>query len=248
VLGLGCIGDLAADPREAEDPDAIPLVGVADQIELTAPVDQVVGVHLALLLGVPLDGVVGELDRLPPGDRGLDLRESLGDLRSVRLGGHPHLDRGSLRGSQRARTPPRDLLQRQAQRLRVGELAVEKVKRRLQRRQLVIGEADLRQVVVLRGQRVELGLIALHALAGLLHLQGDAEGVELGAVGVEASREGVVVHVAVPLHLALYLERRGRPALSHEVGDQRELADQLLGVLGHARGRIDPAPRRPIRS
>src|SRR4029077_19905653 len=26
VLGLGCVGDLAPDPREAEDPDCIPFV------------------------------------------------------------------------------------------------------------------------------------------------------------------------------------------------------------------------------
>ena len=31
VLGLGGVGDLAADPREAEDPDRIALVGAADQ-------------------------------------------------------------------------------------------------------------------------------------------------------------------------------------------------------------------------
>src|SRR4051794_36516239 len=118
----------------------------------------------------------------------------------------------------------------------------------LQGRQLVVAEADLGEVVVLRRQRVELGLVALEALAGLFHLQGDPEGVELRAVGVEAAREGVVVHVAVPLHLALDLERRGRPALSHEIGDQRELADQLLGVLGHARARIEATLRRPGRT
>ena len=70
-------------------------------------------------------------------------------------------------------------------------------------------------------------------LAGLLDLEGDPEALELGAVGVEAPREGVVVHVAVSLHLALDLQRGDRPALGHEEGDQRELADQLLGVLGH---------------
>ena len=34
VLGLGRVGDLAADPREAEDPHLVALVRVADQIEL----------------------------------------------------------------------------------------------------------------------------------------------------------------------------------------------------------------------
>src|SRR5262249_9055321 len=127
VVGPRRVGDLAADPREAEDANPVAFVGVADQVELTAPVDQVVGVHLALLLRVSLDRVVGELDRLAPGDRGLDLRESLGDFGTVGLGRHPHLDRRLLRGRQWARTPPRDLLQRQPERFRVGELAVEKL-------------------------------------------------------------------------------------------------------------------------
>ena len=64
VLGLGGVGDLALDPREPEDPDRLALVGVADQIELPAAVDQVVRVNLALLGRVALDRVVGELDRL----------------------------------------------------------------------------------------------------------------------------------------------------------------------------------------
>ena len=53
VLGLGRVGDLAADPREAEDAHRVALVRVSDQIELPAAVDQVVGVHLPLLLGSP---------------------------------------------------------------------------------------------------------------------------------------------------------------------------------------------------
>ena len=73
VLGFGGVGDLAADPREPEDPDGVPLVRLPDQIELPASVDQVEGVHLALLLGVAFDRVVGELNGLAAGDRRLDL-------------------------------------------------------------------------------------------------------------------------------------------------------------------------------
>ena len=124
VLRLGRVGDLAPDARQAEDADRVALVGVADQVELAAPVDQVVGVHLAFLLGVAFDCVVGELDPLAPGDRCLDLREALRDLRAVGLGRHAYLDRGVLRGGQWAGSPPRDLLQRQPQWLRVCELAV----------------------------------------------------------------------------------------------------------------------------
>ena len=67
-----------------------------------------------------------------------------------------------------------------------------------------------------------------------IDLKRDPEALELGAVGVEAAREGVVVHRAVALDLLLDLERRDRPAVGHQKRDQRKLADQLLGVLGHA--------------
>ena len=61
----------------------------------------------------------------------------------------------------------------------------------------------------------------------------DAEALELGSVRVEAPRESVVVHIAIALDLALDLECRDRPPLSHQERDQRELSDQLLSVLCH---------------
>ena len=137
---------------------------------------------------------------------------------------------------ERARPAPRDLLEREPQRLGVGELAVEQAERGPQRGQLGVGELDRRQVVVLGRQRVELGLE--EALGRLLDLQRDAEALELGAVGVEAARESVLVHLAVALDLLLDLERRHRSAVRHQERDQRKLADQLLGVLGHATTRI----------
>ena len=85
----------------------------------------------------------------------------------------------------------------------------------LQGRQLVVAELDRVQVEVLGRQRVELGLVALQAVAGLLYLEGDPEALQLRAVGVEAARERVVVHVAVPLHLPLDLKRGDRPPLGH---------------------------------
>jgi len=84
---------------------------------------------------------------------------------------------------------------------------------------------------VLRAQRVVL--LLCRAVHGTLHSELDAQRVQLGAVGVEAAREGVLVHAAVALHVTADLQRRDRPALGHQVGDQRQLADQLLGVLGH---------------
>ncbi len=242
VLGLGGVADLALDAREAEDAHRIALVRVADQVELAAAEDEVEGVDLALRGLVALHRVVGELDRLAARDRRLDLGEALGEVAAAGRGGHRHLDRGALALLERVRVTPGDLLQGEAQRLGVGEFAFgEQQQRRAQRRQLVVGELDRVEVEVLRRQRVELGLE--EALARLLDPELDAEALELGAVRVEAAREGVVVHVAIALHLALDLEGRNRPPLGHQERDQRELADQLLGVLRHeSQDSLRPAP------
>ena len=128
-------------------------------------------------------------------------------------------------------TPPGDLLQRQPQRLGVGEFAVEQGERRLQRREVLVGEGDRRQVEVLRAQRVVLLLGG--AVGGTLDRELDAQRLELGAIGVEAPRERVLVHAAVALDVAPDLQRRDRAPLGHQVRDQRQLADQLLGVLCH---------------
>ncbi len=140
-------------------------------------------------------------------------------------------DRALLGRAQRAGAPPGDLLQRQPQRLGVGEFAVEQAQRRLQRRELLVGEGDRRQVEVLGSQRVVL--LLGRAVGGALDGQLDAQRLQLGAVRVEAPRERVLVHAAVALDVAPDLQRRDGPALGHQVGDQRQLADQLLGVLGH---------------
>ena len=231
VLGLGRVGDLGADPREAEDAHLIAFVGVADEIELAVAEDEVVGVDLAVGYLVALQRVVGELDRLAARDRGLDLRQPLGELAAAARVRELDLDRRLGLLGERARTPPGDLLEREPQRLGVGELAIEQAQRGPQRGELGVGELDRRQVVVLGRQRVELGLE--EALGGLLDLQHDPEALELGPVRVEAAREGVLVHRAVSLDLALDLQRRHRAAVGHQERDQGELADQLLGVLGH---------------
>jgi hypothetical protein len=62
----------------------------------------------------------------------------------------------------------------------------------------------------------------------------DAERLELGAVGVEPPGEGLVVHLRVALDVLLDLQRRHRSPLRHEERDQRQLPDELLGVLRHA--------------
>ena len=142
--------------------------------------------------------------------------------------------------AQRARPAPRDLLQREAQRLGVGELAVEQRQRGLQRGELGVGERDRGQVEVLRAQRVVL--LLGDAVGRLVDRQLDAERLELGAVGVEAARERVLVHAAVALDVAADLQRGDGTALGHQVRDQRELTDELLGVLRH--GSADDRSRR----
>jgi len=233
VLGLGRVADLALDPGEAEDAHRLALVRVADQIELAAAEDQVVGVDLPLRGVAALHREVGELDRLAARDRGLDLRQPLRQVAAAGRRGHRHLDRRARFAlGQRVGMTPGDLLEGEAQRLGVGEATVgEQQQRGRERRQLGVVEGDRVEVEVLRRQRVELRLE--EPLARLLHPELDAEALELGAVRVEAAREGVVVHVAVSLHLALDLEGRYRPPLSHQERDQRELSDQLLGVLCH---------------
>ncbi|MGO9321780.1 MAG: hypothetical protein ACLQBY_13390 [Solirubrobacteraceae bacterium] len=99
-------------------------------------------------------------------------------------GGDAERDRALLGRAQRAGAPPRDLLQRQAQGLRVGEFTVEQAERGLQRGELLVGELDRRQVEVLRAQRVVLllGRAVRRALDRELY----AQRFELGAVGIEA--------------------------------------------------------------
>jgi len=88
-------------------------------------------------------------------------------------------------------------------------------------------------VEVLRPQRVVL--LLGDAVERLVDRELDPERVELRAVGVEPPGEGVLVHAAVTLDVPADLERRDGPALRHEVRDQGELADELLGVLRHER-------------
>jgi hypothetical protein len=137
-----------------------------------------------------------------------------------------------LGGAQRAGAAPGDLLQGQAQRLGVGELAVEELERRMQGGQLLVGEFDRMQVEVLGRERI--GLLLDQTVDRLLHRQVDAQRLQLGTVGVEAAGERILVHGAVALDVAPDLLGGDRTAFRHQIRDQRQLADQLFRVLGHA--------------
>ena len=97
VLGLGRVGDLAADAREPEDPDLLALMGVTEQIELAALEEQVVGVHPARAHLVAGHRVVVEGDRLVAEDRRLDLRQAHRQLMTAGRGGDRRGDRAAAR-------------------------------------------------------------------------------------------------------------------------------------------------------
>ena len=113
----------------------------------------------------------------------------------------------------------------------VGELAAQQRQRGRERSELGVGELDRGEVEVLRPQGVVL--LLGDAVDRLLDGQWDAQRLELGAVRVETPRERVLVHAAVALDVPFDVERCDRPALGHQIRNQRELADQLLGVLRH---------------
>jgi len=127
---------------------------------------------------------------------------------------------------------PGELLEREPQRLGVRELAVEQAQGGLERGELRVGEGDRREEEGLGREGVVL--LLGEAVGGPVDREVDAERVELGAVRVEPPREGVLGHVRVPLDVAPDLRRRHGPPLGHEVRDQRQLPDQLLGVLRHS--------------
>src|SRR5205823_14899381 len=98
-------------------------------------------------------------------------------------------------------------------------------------------EIELREEVGLRAHRIQL-------LAGVfvaLGVQWDAERDQLGAVRVEPARESLVGHLLVALDVPLDVASRDRPALRHQEGDERELPDQLVGVMAQAPARLSRA-------
>jgi hypothetical protein len=81
---------------------------------------------------VALHRVVVEGDRLLAEDRRLDLGQALGEVVAAGAAGDAERQAALVGRVQRRRASPGDLLERQAQRLGVGELPVEERQRELQ--------------------------------------------------------------------------------------------------------------------
>ena len=200
---------------------------MTDEIPVGIGEVEAVRIDRARLLLARADREVREDDRLLLRDGAFELGEARGDLGGVATA--RKVERYANRGRllQHARAAQREVLQREAQRRCVGELALEQEQARVERGELAVGEVQRRQEVVLARERVEL-------LAGELvaiRLDRHAQRQELGAIGVEATGKRLVGHVVVALDGVLGVARSDRPLLGHDVRHQRELADQLVGVM-----------------
>ena len=140
ALAAGRELDVAPDPQHLERPDRVALVVAADDVPAALVRQQRVGVDRALALDAARDRPVLELDRPLLRDRRLELAQPAREL--GRVVGIAHLDPlGDLgRRLAKAWATERQVLEREAERLRICELALEQVETRLQRGQLVVGE------------------------------------------------------------------------------------------------------------
>src|SRR5581483_1637326 len=140
ALAPGGETDLAADARDAERADVVPVEVVADDVPDAVVGQERVRIERALGLDVARDRPVVELDRALLRDRAFELREASGHLRRViRV---EHLDairgRGGRLGEPRAAEG--EVLQREPQRFGVGELSFEQVQRGVERGELLVLE------------------------------------------------------------------------------------------------------------
>ena len=231
--------DVAADARDAERADRGPVEILADDVPDALVEAERVRVQRPLRHLVALRRPVGELDRALLGDRRLELRQAARELGRVVRRADAHALGGVGAGVLEAGPAEREVLEREPQRLGVGELAVEVEERRLQRRELVVLEVEPVEEVVLGAEGVELLARELVALGVERH----PEARQLGPVGVEPARERLVGHLRVALDVALHVARGQRPPLRHQERDERELADELVGVVRH---RVSSLPLRAV--
>ena len=236
ALLAGVEAHVATDARDAKVADRVAVVVVPDEVPIGVGEVETVRIDRARLLLARADREVREDDRLLLRDGAFELGEARGDLGGVATTGEVerHTDCGRL--LEHARAAQREVLQREAQRRGVGELAFEQEQARVERREFAIGEVQRRQEVVLARERVELFAGELVAI----RLDRHAQRQQFGAIGVEATSKRLVRHVVVALDRVLGVARSNRPLLGHDVRHQRELANQLVGVMTQR-----SAPDRP---
>jgi len=224
--------NVRANARDAERADVRAVEIVADHVPRAVLGQEGVRVERALLFGVRVDRPVPELHRALLRDRTLELPEAALQLRRVIGIAHerPHRRARRQRGEAAGRPAECEVLQREPQGLGVGEAPFEEVEARLEGGELLVVELQLRQEVTLGPKRVELLAGELVPLA----VERNAERDELGAVGVEASRERLIAHLLVTLDVRLDVARGQRPAFRHQKRDQRQLTDQLVRIVGHS--------------
>ncbi len=207
--------DVAADPGDAEGADVLAVEVLPDDVPEPVVVEQRVRVERPLAHLVAGDRPVLEAHRPLLRDRVLELRQPARRLRRVVRVEHLDATRRLGRRLAEAGASEGEVLEREAERLGVGELPLEEVEGGLQRRQLLVLELELGEEVLLRAERVQL-------LAGelvALRLERDAEREQLRAVGVEAARESLVGHLRIALDVRLHVAGGDRPALRHQEGD-----------------------------
>ena len=179
ALPAGREPDVATDSRDSERSGRATVEVVADDVPDAAIVEQTVWIEGALACLSARHRTVRELDGALLRDRGLDLRQPPGHLRRVVGVAHLHADsraRRCLVG--RRGSTEREVLERQPERLCIGELAFEQVEAGLKGGQLVVGQIERGQEVALGAQGVEL--LARELVA--LRLERDAEVAKLGPV------------------------------------------------------------------
>ena len=219
--------DVAPDAGDLERADRVTGEVVPDDVPVAVVEAQRVRVHHALRRARSLRAPVAEANSSLLRDRSLELREPTRELRRVVRCTDADALGGLGRRAGEAGAAQREVLEREAERLGVGELALEVVERGLERGELVVVELEPVEEVVLGPERVQLLARELVALG----LERDAERRQLRAIGVEAAGERFVRHLAVALDVRLHVSGGQRPPLGHEKRYERKLPDQLVGIV-----------------
>ena len=144
--------DVRSDTRHPERADVRPLEVVADHVPRAVLGEQRIGIQGSFLLAVAVDRPVAELHRALLRDRPFELAEAPLELGRVVRVADERAYRGVGRGRREAAggATEREVLQREPERLGVGEPPLEQVEARLQRRELLVVELELGEEVALR--------------------------------------------------------------------------------------------------